>query len=113
MCNNNTRPKVYDIIRENDVEHMRKVGWGGLDLFNLIPNEWSTNNSECVWYDNLTLVRDMNNDSDGNNVFIKHYFNHDGIQWYLSGLTRVCNLCDNREAAESERQGSKEPEDEE
>ena len=36
--------------------------------------------TECVWYENLTLVRYMNDDSDGDDIFIKRYFNRDGIQ---------------------------------
>ena len=34
------RPKRYSAVRENDGEHVYKVGWGGLDLFNLTYNEW-------------------------------------------------------------------------
>ena len=83
------RPKVYSVIRENDVAHMNKVGWRGLGIFNLTSNGWIEKNSECVWYGNLTLVRDVNDGSDGDTGFVKHYFNHDGIQWDLSDLTLV------------------------
>ena len=54
----------------------------------------------------------MNNDSEGDDLFVKHYFNNDGIQWYISDLTHVCNLCDDREVAEIEIQGSEQSEDE-
>ena len=83
------RPKVYGIIRKNNVEHMYKVGWGGLDLFNLTPNEWGEKNSDCVWYEKLTLLRDIYEDSDDDYVFIKNYFNRDIIQWDSSNLTPV------------------------
>ena len=38
----------------------------------------------------------MNHDSDGYDMFVNHYFSHDGIQLNLSDLTPVCDLCDDR-----------------
>ena len=95
MMGHHTRQRIYGVVNRDKYQSGDRysIHWSIHGLFNMDDDEVSEIQSNDTYYVYLKLVRNNDDANEGDDTYLKRYFEHDGSIWKLRTINVACDGC--------------------
>ena len=95
MMGHHTRQRIYGVVNRDPYQSgdTYSIHWSIHGLFNMDDDEVSEIQSKETHFLYLKLVRKNDNADEGDDEYLKKYFEHDGSNWKLRTIDVACDGC--------------------